>query len=151
MGTRKTAEQSFYFTEFGVSVFTSVNGVRADWFYKRCPDIDGLWKVVAKEGECGFLDACEEPEPMKVLLQTNSKFLPTELTMVAGEQWEAELPDLGKVLGLITEMRRTMMMVLKLGKKTITIMMKFNQNFLVQECDVDGEISSRMKVIMARQ
>ena len=78
--------------------------------------------------------------------------------MVAGEQWEAELPDLGKVLvlipfstltlfdldynkensitvfskGLITEMRRTMMMVLKLGKKTITIMMKFNQDFLVQ-------------------
>jgi len=168
--TGKAAEQSFYFTEFGVSVFTSVNGVRADWFYKRCPDIDGLWKVVAKEGECGFLDACEEPEPMKsevmagkdcyemkrldygkVLLQTNSKFLPTELTMVAGEQWEAELPDLGKVLGLITEMRRTMMMVLKLGKKTITIKMKFNQDFLVQECDVDGEISSRMKVIMARQ
>ena len=78
--------------------------------------------------------------------------------MVAGEQWEAELPDLGKVLvlipfstltlfdldynkensitvfskGLITEMRRTMMMVLKLGKKTITIKMKFNQDFLVQ-------------------
>ena len=37
----------------------------------------------------------------QVLLQTNSKFLPTELTMVAGEQWEAELPDLGKVLVLI--------------------------------------------------
>ena len=63
------------------------------------------------------------------------------------------------------------MMVLKLGKKTITIKMKFNQDFLVQvtlpnlhdhesctvhfhtsqECDVDGEISSRMKVILARQ
>ena len=33
---------------------------------RRCPDIEGTWKVVAKEGEFGFLDACGEPEPMKV-------------------------------------------------------------------------------------
>ena len=34
---------------------------------RRCPDIEGMWKVVAKEGEFGFLDACGEPEPMKVV------------------------------------------------------------------------------------
>merc|ERR1712032_998020 len=130
------------------------------FFPRRCPDIDGRWKVVAKEGECGFLDACGEPEPMKVnhiiviiiivvnviiiiilliinvirsqseimasrdcyemkrldygkvLLQTNSKFLPVELTMKADEHWQAELPDLGKVLGIMTEMKRSLMIVL---------------------------------------
>ena len=34
---------------------------------RRSPDIEGMWKVVAKEGEFGFLDACGEPEPMKVI------------------------------------------------------------------------------------
>merc|ERR1719474_1846289 len=129
-----------------------------------------LWKVVAKEGECGFLDACGEPEPMKseimagrdsyemkrldygkVLLQTNSKFLPAELTMAADEHWDAELPDLGKVLGVMTEMKRILMIVLKLNKKTITIRLTINGDFLVQECDVDGEDASKMKVIMVRQ
>ena len=38
---------------------------------RRCPDIEGTWKVVNKEGEFGFLDACGEPEPMKV---TSPKF-----------------------------------------------------------------------------
>merc|ERR1711990_715357 len=128
--TGKAAEQSFYFTELGVSIITCVNGVKAEWFYKRCPDVDGIWKVVGKEGECGFLDACGEPEPMKseimasrdcyemkrldygkVLLQTNSKFLPVELTMKADEHWQAELPDLGKVLGIMTEMKRSLMIV----------------------------------------
>jgi len=166
----KAAEQSLYFTELGVSIITCVNGVKAKWFYKRCPDVDGLWKVVAKEGECGFLDACGEPEPMKseimacrdsyemkrldygkVLLQTNSKFLPAELTMAADEHWDAELPDLGKVLGIMTEMKRSLVIVLKLDKKTITISMSFNRDFLVQECDVDGEDASKMKLIMVRQ
>merc|ERR1712212_1164611 len=166
----KAAEQSLYFTELGVSIITCVNGVNAKWFYKRCPDVDGLWKVVAKEGECGFLDACVEPEPMKseimagrdsyemkrldygkVLLQTNSKFLPAELTMAVDEHWDAELPDLGKVLGIMTVMKRILMIVLKLNKKTITIRLTINGDFLVQECDVDGEDASKMKVIMVRQ
>merc|ERR1712032_890717 len=47
----------------------------------------------------------------KVLLQTNSKFLPAELTMKADEHWQAELPDLGKVLGIMTEMKRSLMIV----------------------------------------
>jgi len=166
----KAAEQSLYFTELGVSIITCVNGVNAKWFYKRCPDVDGLWKVVAKEGECGFLDACGEPEPMKseimagrdsyemkrldygkVLLQTNSKFLPAELTMAVDEHWDAELPDLGKVLGIMTVMKRRLVIVLKLNKKTITIRLSFNGDFLIQECDVDGEESSKMKAIMVRQ
>ena len=36
-------------------------------FYRRCPDIEGLWKVVAKEGEAAFLDACGVVEQNKVL------------------------------------------------------------------------------------
>merc|ERR1712212_671657 len=168
--TGKAAEQSFFFTELGVSIVTCVNGVNAKWFYKRCPDVDGLWKVVAKEGEGGFLDACGEPEPMKseimagrdsyemkrldygkVLLQTNSKFLPAEMTMAVDEHWDAELPDLGKVLGIMTVMKRRLVIVLKLNKKTITIRLSFNGHFLIQECDVDGEESSKMKAIMVRQ
>jgi len=166
----KAAEQSLYFTELGVSIYTCVNGVKAEWNYKRCPDVDGLWKVVAKEGENGFLDACGEPEPMKseimagrdcyemkrldfgkVLLQTNSKFLPAELTMKTDEHWDAELPDLGKVQGIMTEMKRSMMIVLKLNKKIINIKLSINKDFLIQECDVDGEEFSKMKVIMVRQ
>ena len=35
---------------------------------RRCPDLEGLWKVVAKEGESAFLDACGVLEPNKVLV-----------------------------------------------------------------------------------
>ena len=32
----------------------------------------------------------------QILLKTNSKFFPGELTMRMGEHWECEMPDLGK-------------------------------------------------------
>jgi len=165
----RIVEQELKFTEFGVTVLATIAGITATIHYKRCPDIEGTWKVVAKEGEFGFLDACGEPEPMKseimaardchemmrlgygkILLKTNSKFFPGELTMKIGEHWEFDMPDLGKATGIATEMKKTMMICMKLGTKTITIKEKISGDFMIQECEVDGCVASKMKVVMVR-
>jgi len=166
----KIVEQEMKFTEFGATVLMTIAGITATINYKRCPDIEGTWKVVTKEGESGFLDACGEPEPMKreimasrdchemvrlgygkILLKTNSKFLPAELTINMGEPWDCDLPDLGKATGIATELKTTMMICMKLGLKTITIKEKISGDFMIQECDVDGCAASKMKVVMVRQ
>ena len=107
-----------------------------------------------------------------MLLKTNSKFIPGELTMKMGEHWECEMPDLGKATvscrdnifgdgnnvinievsfqGIVTEMKKTMMICMKLGVKTITIKEKISGDFMIQECDVDGCAASKMKVVMVR-
>ena len=36
------------------------------YLVRRCPDVEGIWKVVTKEGEGSFLDACGILEPKKV-------------------------------------------------------------------------------------
>jgi len=51
----------------------------------------------------------------------------------------------------MTEMKRSLMIVFKLDMKTITIRLNIDGDFLVQECNVDGEDTSKMKVIMVRQ
>ena len=112
-----------------------------------------------------------------MLLKTNSKFFPGKLTMKIGEHWECEMPDLGKATvschdnilvvtlmatmlkilslrvsfqGIVTEMKKTMMICMKLGMKTITIKEKISGDFMIQECDVDGCAASKMKVVMVR-
>ena len=54
--------------------------------------------------------------------------------------------------GIATEMKKTMMICMKLGTKTITIKEKISGDFMIQESDVDGcAPSSKMKVVMVRQ
>merc|ERR1711881_781810 len=101
-----------------------------------------MGKVCSKVGAEGYLDACGVPEPMKtemleavdvvemkrlgggkISTKSSSKFMPGENIMKLGEQWEIEMPGLGKVTG----------------------------DFIVEECEVDGNIASQMKQILVRQ
>jgi len=52
--------------------------------------------------------------------------------------------------GIATEMKKTMMICMKLGTKTITIKEKISGDFMIQECEVDGCLASKMKVVMVR-
>jgi len=70
--------------------------------------------------------------------------------MKIGEHWEFDMPDLGKATGIATEMKKTMMICMKLGTKTITIKEKISGDFMIQECEVDGCLASKMKVVMVR-
>ena len=47
-------------------------------------------------------------------------------------------------------MKKTMMICMKLGTKTITIKEKISGDFMIQECEVDGCAASKMKVVMVR-
>merc|ERR1719222_1604548 len=87
----------------------------------------------------------------QILLKTNSKFLPAELTIKMGEPWDCDLPDLGKAAGIAKELKTTMMICMKLGLKTITIKEKISGDFMIQERDVDGCAASKMKVVMVLQ
>ena len=88
--------------------------------------------------------------------------------MKIGEHWECDMPDLGKATvsvacrkvarymvmvisqGIATEMKKTMMICMKLGTKTISIKKKIFGDFMIQECEVDGCAASKMKVVMVR-
>merc|ERR1712198_162117 len=127
-------------------------------------------KVVTKEGEGSFIDACGIPEPKKaemmtsldchhmmrlgygkLWLKTNSKLLPEELTMKLGENFECHLKHLGKATGIATEINKTLMVCLKIGVMTINIKEKVSGDFMIMECDVDGNLMTKMKMIMIRE
>merc|ERR1712198_258913 len=63
--TGKVVEKEYVFTENAFTMVAKVAGIKATVFYKRCPDVEGIWKVVTKEGEGSFIDACGIPEPKK--------------------------------------------------------------------------------------
>merc|ERR1712198_645928 len=168
--TGKVVEKEYIFTENAFTMVAKVAGIKATVFYKRCPDVEGIWKVVTKEGEGSFIDACGIPEPKKaemmtsldchhmmrlgygkLWLKTNSKLLPEELTMKLGENFECHLKHLGKATGIATEINKTLMVCLKIGVMTINIKEKVSGDFMIMECDVDGNLMTKMKMIMIRE
>merc|ERR1711990_545795 len=168
--TGKVKEREYIFTEKGFTIIAKLAGIKSICFFKRCPDVEGIWKVVTKEGEGSFLDACgilelKKTEMMtsldchhmmrlgygKLWLKTNSKLLPEELTMKLGEHFECYLKHLGKAMGIATEINKTLMVCLKIGLMTINIKEKVSGDFMIMECDVDGNLMTKMKMIMIRQ
>jgi len=168
--TGKVSEFTVNFTESGCTDTLTCGGVSATACYRRCPDIEGCWKVICMDGASAYLDACGIPEPMKsemmaardchsmerlpggrVFSKTTSKFFPSENVFKWDEQWEMEMPGLGTMRGVATELKDTVTMCMKFGGKTIAIKEKFSGDFLVQECEVDGCKASRMKLICVRQ
>merc|ERR1712198_244337 len=168
--TGKVVEKEYIFTENAFTMVAKVAGIKATVFYKRCPDVEGIWKVVTKEGEGSFIDACGIPEPKKtemmtsldchhmmrlgyskLWLKTNSKLLPEELTMKLGENFECHLKHLGKATGIATEINKTLMVCLKIGVMTINIKEKVSGDFMIMECDVDGNLMTKMKMVMIRE
>ena len=56
--------------------------------YRKVSKHDNRHKIGRTLGHMDFF--CQ------ILLKTNSKFFPGELTMKIGEHWEFDMPDLGK-------------------------------------------------------
>ena len=111
-------------------------------------------------------------------MKTNSKLLPEELTMKLGENFECHLKHLGKATvssqfncngnadfesqnsgamkilslqGIATEINKTLMVCLKIGVMTINIKEKVSGDFMIMECDVDGNLMTKMKMVMIRE
>merc|ERR1712212_139420 len=148
----------------------SVGGLTASCFYRRFCDFEGTWKVCSKVGAEGYLDACGMPEPMKsemlaaaevvemkrlgggkISTKSSSKFMPGENIMKLGEQWEIEMPGFGKMTGVFLEHGDSFSSCMKIGEKTINVKGKVTGDFIVEECEVDGNIASQMKQILVRQ
>ena len=53
--------------------------------------------------------------------------------------------------GIATEINKTLMVCLKIGLMTINIKEKVSGDFMIMECDVDGNLMTKMKMIMIRQ
>merc|ERR1712142_934661 len=138
--------------------------------YRRLGDFEGSWKVCSKVGAEGYLDACGVPEPMKsellaahdvvemkrlgggkISTKSSSKFMPGENVMKLGEQWEIEMPGFGKMTGVFMEHGDCFTSCMKIGEKTINVKGKVTGDFIVEECEVDGNIASQMKQILVRQ
>jgi len=166
----KTGDYEMNFTELGIYETASVAGLTASCFYRRLGDFEGTWKIVSKVGAEGYLDACGVPEPMKsemlaavdvvemkrlgggkISTKTSSKFMPGENIMKLGEQWEIEMPGFGKMTGVFLEHGDCFSSCMKIGEKTINVKGKVTGDFIVEECEVDGNIASQMKQILVRQ
>jgi len=166
----KTGDYEMNFTEHGIFETASVGGLTASCFYRRLGDFEGTWKVCSKVGAEGYLDACGVPEPMKsemlaavdvvemkrlgggkISTKSSSKFMPGENIMKLGEQWEIEMPGFGKMTGVFLEHGDSFSSCMKIGEKTINVKGKVTGDFIVEECEVDGNIASQMKQILVRQ
>jgi len=166
----KTGDYEMNFTEHGIYETASVGGLTATCFYRRLGDFEGTWKVCSKVGAEGYLDACGVPEPMKtemleavdvvemkrlgggkISTKSSSKFMPGENIMKLGEQWEIEMPGFGKMTGVFMEHGDSFSSCMKIGEKTINVKGKVTGDFIVEECEVDGNIASQMKQILVRQ
>ena len=53
--------------------------------------------------------------------------------------------------GIATEINETLMVCLKMGLMTINIKEKISGDFMIMEFDVDGNLMTKMKMIMIRQ
>ena len=53
--------------------------------------------------------------------------------------------------GIATEINKTLMVCLKIGLMTINIKEKVSGDFMIMEYDVDGNLMTKMKMIMIRQ
>merc|ERR1719420_684045 len=86
----------------------------------------------------------------KVKTQTNSKWLPSEMVLKAGEAYCFDMP-MGKIEGVMTELSGdTYLNVMKFGGKKIAITGKVTGGFMISEYVVDGNKASTMKIIMAK-
>merc|ERR1712088_622580 len=122
----KTGDYEMNFTEHGIYETASVGGLTATCFYRRLGDFEGTWKVC-------------------------SKLMPGENIMKLGEQWEIEMPGFGKMTGVFLEHGDSFSSCMKIGEKTINVKGKVTGDFIVEECEVDGSLASRMKQILVRQ
>ena len=52
--------------------------------------------------------------------------------------------------GVTTELKNTLLHGIKYGEKMINIKEKVSGDFLIIECEVDGRLDSRVKVVMVR-
>ena len=52
---------------------------------------------------------------------------------------------------MATEVKKTLLICLKVGAMTINIKEKVSGDFMIAELDVDGTLMTKMKMIMVRQ
>jgi len=163
-------EFTLNFNDLGFSVDVKAGGVEATEFYKRVPYIDGTWRMVTQCGMENYLGALGVPAAMmeemicsstsdhftmerqcggKVKIQSNSKFFPQDMMIKAGEMYTMDM-HMGTMQGVMTELKDTVLNVWKWGGKTISITEKISGSFMVAEYLVNGNKSSAMKAIMAR-
>jgi len=88
---------------------------------------------------------------VQISTKSSSKFMPGENVMKLGEQWEIEMPGFGKMTGVFMEHGDCFSSCMKIGEKTINVKGKVTGDFIVEECEVDGNIASQMKQILVRQ
>merc|ERR1712130_375578 len=166
----KTGGYDMKFVEHGIVMTAYVGTLTATCFYRRLCDFEGTWKVQSRVGASGYLDACGLPDSMKsemmssvetmkikrqgggkLSIKSSSRLMPEENVFSTGEQWEVELPGFGKMTGVFVEHGECFSSCMKIGDKTITVKGKVTGDFIIEECEVDGQPASQMKRILVRQ
>jgi len=166
----KTWEFTLSFNEIGFAVHVKAGGLEANECWKRLPDIEGTWRMVAEAGIEQYMAAIgissnqieeikaragkdyfilERLAGNKIRCTTNSKMMPPVTIIKVGETYTMET-EYGKVEGVYTELGNTVINVWRFNGKTIRITEKISGDFMVTEYVVDGNVGSTMKAIQVR-
>jgi len=167
----KVSEYSMKFSDTGVDFVSKMGGVEATEYYKRVPDVEGTWRMVAQIGMENYL-AClgitgsqaadmisrgsadyftmSRQSGGKLKSLTNSKWFPAETVVKMGETYTLDMAGLGSIQVVMTEQKDTILHVMKFQGKKVAICEKITGDFMVTEHVVDGSKASTMKTIMAR-
>eukprot|EP00090_Calanus_glacialis_P019700 TRINITY_DN3020_c0_g1_i1.p1 TRINITY_DN3020_c0_g1~~TRINITY_DN3020_c0_g1_i1.p1 ORF type:complete len:442 (+),score=134.66 TRINITY_DN3020_c0_g1_i1:166-1326(+) len=167
----KTWEFTLNFNDWGFSCTVKSGGLEATECYKRVPDVEGTWRMVSHCGMENYLSAfgitgdlaaemitgsCSEYFTLERLSGgkfkslTNSKWFPSEMIAKFGETYTMEIAGFGNVEGVMTELKDTILNVMKFKGKIIKITEKISGDFMVVESVVNGSAASTMKTIFAR-
>jgi len=165
-------EMVFTHTDEGVNINQKEpsTGLSASYSMRRSPDWEGTWKMVASPGLGNLLGACGIPEPMKskmaaakwttkVTRDTDGLYTDEQLSSFApmptirwryGEEFTVSMPGLPDTVCLVTETSRGAVMVKKFQDKVIVEEWTLTKDFLVGDSQLEGDSSSRCKMVFVR-
>jgi len=167
----KVTEYSSNFTDYGVEFHMKIGALEGTQYYKRVADVEGCWKVVSHCGMDAYLECLGITGDQKTQMiaemgnevfseerigggklrnRNNSKFWPNEFIFKMDESYTIDMPGLGSIEAVTTELGETFITVMKFNGKTIATNQKITGDFMVVEACVDGNPASKFKAIYTR-
>jgi len=161
------------FTDYGVEFHLKIGAIEGSLYWKRVADIEGTWKIVSHCGMDAYLECLGITGSLKteMIAETgkeifkverlsggklrnkqlrNTKYFPNEVVCRLDESYTMELPGMGSIEAITTELGDTVISVMKFNGKSISMKQKVTGNFMLNESCVNGNRAFRSKTIYTR-
>merc|ERR1719369_2496126 len=169
----KVYNYTMSFTDCGVVFRLKMGAIEGSVNWKRVADIEGTWKIVTHFGMDAYLECLgvtgnlkmemiEETEKEIFTIERmsggklrnkqlrNTKFFPNEVVCKMDESYTMDLPGMGSIEAVTTELGDTVFSVMKFSGKTITMNQKVTGHFMVNESCVNGNQTCKSKIVYTR-